>query len=202
MGWFDEQIRQREKSDQNVLEDSFFRMAGVVMDKWNADRLEDGRLLTREALDDILKFYHQKPVEIPEDITDAQEQLEYVLRPTGLMVREVRLEDNWQNDAFGPMLGYLKETGQTVALMPPFLPRAMMEVRSLSSRRSFSGLLLIGSALNVSSPISAPRTAFIIAISKVGAMDMTSPVAFICVPSLLLEPANLSNGHFGNFATI
>ena len=121
MGWFDEQIRQREKSDQSILEDSFFRMAGVVMDKWSADRLEDEQLIVRKALDDILRFYHCKPVEIPENITDANEQLEYVLRPTGLMVRDVELEDNWQNDAYGPMLGYLKETGTAVALMPATL---------------------------------------------------------------------------------
>ena len=118
MGWFNEQIRQRMDSDQNILEDSFFRMASVVMDKWSADRLEDERLITRQALDEILKYYHHKPVEVPENIKDANEQLQYVLRPTGLMVREVRLEDNWQNDAFGPMLGYMKETGVTVALLP------------------------------------------------------------------------------------
>ena len=43
MGWFTEQIRQRTENDQNVLEDSFFRMASVVMDKWDANRLEDER---------------------------------------------------------------------------------------------------------------------------------------------------------------
>ncbi len=118
MGWFDEQIRQREKSDQDILEDSFFRIAGVIMDKWSADRLEDERLIVREALDEILKYYHCKPVEIPENITDAAEQLEYVLRPTGLMIRDVELEENWQNNAFGPMLGYLKDSGTAVALIP------------------------------------------------------------------------------------
>ena len=41
MGWFDEQIRQRERSDQDILEDSFLRMAGAVMDKWTTDRLAD-----------------------------------------------------------------------------------------------------------------------------------------------------------------
>ena len=101
MGWFNEQIKQRMESDQNILEESFFRMAGAIMDKWNADRLEDEQLITREALDEVLKFYHCKPVEIPESIQDADEQLEYVLRPAGLMVREVELEENWQNDAFG-----------------------------------------------------------------------------------------------------
>ena len=118
MGWFTEQIRQRTENDQNVLEDSFFRMASVVMDKWDANRLEDKRLIAKEAIDDILKFYHQKPVEIPDTIRAVSDQLEYVLRPTGLMTREVELEEGWQNDAYGPMLGYLKEAGTAVALLP------------------------------------------------------------------------------------
>ena len=53
----------------------------------------------------------------------------------------------------------------------------------------------------MSSFISAPRTAFISAASKVGAMAMTSPVAFICGPRVRLAPANLSKGHFGSFTT-
>jgi NHLM bacteriocin system ABC transporter ATP-binding protein len=93
-------------------------MASVVMDKWDANRLEDERLIAKEAIDDILKFYHQKPVEIPDTIRDVNDQLEYVLRPTGLMTREVELEEGWQNDAYGPMLGYLKEAGTAVALLP------------------------------------------------------------------------------------
>ena len=121
MGWFDEQIRQRAENDQNALEDSFFRMASVVMDKWDAERLEDQRLIAKEALDEILKYFHRKAAEIPEHITDVDEQMEYVLRPAGLMTREVRLEDNWQNDAYGPMLGCMKETGATVALLPASL---------------------------------------------------------------------------------
>ena len=31
MGWFDEQIRQRKGSDQEVFEDSIFRLASVVL---------------------------------------------------------------------------------------------------------------------------------------------------------------------------
>ena len=118
MGWFNEQIKQRMEADQNVLEESFFRMASVVMDKWNADRMEDDRLIAKEAIDDVLKYYRQKPVDIPENITGVTEQLEYALRPSGLMVRDVELTENWQNDAFGPMLGLMKETGKTVALLP------------------------------------------------------------------------------------
>lgn len=118
MGWFDEQIRQREESDQNILEDSFFRMASVVMDKWDTERLEDGHLITREALDDILKYYHQKAPEIPDNIRNAEEQLAFAIRPAGLMTRQVELDENWQSDAYGPMLGYMKDTRVMVALLP------------------------------------------------------------------------------------
>ena len=118
MGWFGDQIKQRMESDQNVLEDSFFRMASVVMDKWDAERLADDRLIAKEAIDDVLKYYHHKPVDIPGNIQDVTDQLEYALKPSGLMIRDVVLDDNWQNDAYGPMLGCMKESGKTVALLP------------------------------------------------------------------------------------
>ena len=118
MGWFNEQIKQRLQSDQETLEESFFNMASVVLDKWNAQRLMDDQVIVKEAVDRILKYFHQKPVEIPDNITNVTEQLEYALRPSGLMIREVDLEEGWQNDAYGPMLGYIRETGTTVALLP------------------------------------------------------------------------------------
>ncbi len=121
MGWFDEQIRQRMSRDREVLEDAFQRMAGVVLDKWNADGLLEGDQNARAALDEILAFYHFSPVEIPEDIGDVAGQMQYALRPTGLMTREVTLEEGWQRDAYGPMLCCMKEGGATVALIPGLL---------------------------------------------------------------------------------
>ncbi len=118
MGWFDEQIRNRMKNDQEVFEDSFVKVAGSVMGNKFAARLQDERTITKEALDEILKSYHYKPVEIPDTITDASEQLEYVLRPTGLMTRDVELKEGWYKDACGPMLGIMEETGTAVALLP------------------------------------------------------------------------------------
>ncbi len=118
MGWFDEQIKQRMQSDQDVLEDSFFRLASVVLDKWNASHMQNQRLIAREALDDILKYYHEKPVELPPDLEELSQQVEYALRPAGLMPREVNLEKGWQKDAYGPMLGFLKDSGIAVALLP------------------------------------------------------------------------------------
>ncbi len=118
MGWFDEQIRQRKLSDQEIMEDSLFRMASVVLGRQRAGVLSDERIVTKAALDDILKFYHYKPVEIPDNVKGLDEQLEFCLRPHGLMYRSVRLEEGWYKDAFGPMLAYRKEDGMAVALLP------------------------------------------------------------------------------------
>ncbi len=118
MGWFNDQIRERMRSDQEVFEDSFVKIAGSVLGGQEAQRLRDERLIAKAALDEILKYYHYKPVEVPEDVGDFDEQLAYVLRPLGLMTRDVKLEPGWYRDAFGPMLGFLKEGGTAVALLP------------------------------------------------------------------------------------
>lgn len=118
MGWFDEQIRQRKLSDQEIFEDSIFRMASVVLGKQRAGILDDERIVTKAAIDDILKYYHYKPAEIPDTVRDADEQMEFCLRPHGLMHRNVNLEENWYKDAYGPMLAFRKEDGMPVALLP------------------------------------------------------------------------------------
>ncbi len=122
MGWFDEQIRQRKESDQEVFEESIFRMASAVLGNQQAALLRNERFITKEAIDEILKYYHYKPAEIPESIQDPDEQLEYCLRPHGLMRRNVTLEKGWYKDAYGPMLAFHKEDGVPIAILPrPFL---------------------------------------------------------------------------------
>ena len=118
MGWFDEQIRQRKASDQEIFEDSIFRMASVVLGRQGAGLLEDERVITKAAIDEILKYYHFKLAEIPESITDGDEQLEYCLRPRGVMRRNVKLEEGWYKNGYGPMLAYRREDGVPVALIP------------------------------------------------------------------------------------
>ena len=121
MGWFDEQIRQRKLSDQEIFEESIFRMASIVLGKQRAGILEDRRIIAKAAIDEILKYYHYKPTEIPESVKDAEEQLDYCLRPHGIMYRNVVLEDGWYRDAFGPMIAFRREDGAPVALLPkPF----------------------------------------------------------------------------------
>ena len=121
MGWFEEQIKLRKQNDQDVFEESIFRMASAVLGQKGAGKLNDYRLETKEAVDEILKYYRYKPTEVPEVIKDTEEQMNYALRPHGIRRREVDLDEGWQKDAFGPMIVYWKENGIPQAVFPKLL---------------------------------------------------------------------------------
>ena len=121
MGIFDDQIRQRKRGDQELFEDSILRMASAVVGTNAAGMMAARRVVTKEAVDDILKFYRINPVDIPTHIKDPDEQLEYALRPHGIMHRMVELSEGWYKDAFGPMIVYRADDGAPVPVFPkPF----------------------------------------------------------------------------------
>ena len=117
MSWFGNQIEERREADARLLEDSFVQISGVVMGQKKARELIDERTITRNTIDEILKYFHFKPVEIPEGISEPLEQLEYALRPYGIMYRLVDLKKGWYRDAYGPMLSRTAD-GTPVALIP------------------------------------------------------------------------------------
>lgn len=117
MGWFDEQIRKRIANDDEMMADAFARMSHVVGNGrfqlvFNADRQSVER-----AIGEILRYYHIKPQEVPDNIRDFDEMLEFLMRPSGVMRRNVRLTKGWQKNAAGAMLGQTT-AGEVVALIP------------------------------------------------------------------------------------
>ena len=119
MNWFDEQIRARKAADQEAFDDSFRHLAGAVMGWRVIDALNnDDRQVATDAIGEILRYYHVKPHEVPENIHDMNEVLEYLLRPYGIMRRRVELGPGWYKDAVGAMLGTRKDDGSVVALLP------------------------------------------------------------------------------------
>lgn len=118
MGWFDEQIKERKQNDDNVFSDAFANIAGAVMGKKVSEALNDDRIVAKNAIDEILKYYHVKTREVPDNVKDMNDQLEYLMRPYGIMRRNVRLSEGWYRDAVGAMLGTMKEDGRIVALIP------------------------------------------------------------------------------------
>ena len=81
MGWFREQISQRRLSDQKIMQESLDRIASAVLGKPPAWKSGDERVITKAAIDDILRYYHLPPAELPEDIDDLEERLELSLHP-------------------------------------------------------------------------------------------------------------------------
>jgi len=120
MGWFDEQIRSRIANDDEMMADAFARMSNVVGNQrvqlvFHADRQNVER-----AVGEILRYYHIKPQEVPDNIRDFDGILEFLMRPSGVMRRNVRLTKGWQKDAAGAMLGQTV-SGDVVALIPGVL---------------------------------------------------------------------------------
>ena len=95
MGWYEDQVNQRRESDEQMLEDSFIRISGVVLGRRKADKKSRERIITINAIDDILKYFRYKSVTIPESVTGEEEQLDYCLRPHGVMRRSVQLDKGW-----------------------------------------------------------------------------------------------------------
>ena len=122
MGWFDEQIRQRMQSDKDAMKKSLNQLAGAVVgEKAFTFGLNDRFLAACQAIEDVLAFYRIEAPEYPIHIDDIDEQMEYMLRPSGMMTRPVKLTEGWYKDAIGPMMGFLKGSGMPIALLPgPF----------------------------------------------------------------------------------
>jgi len=118
LGWFEKQVKQREELDQQLFEEAFFRAAEVVLGKRVASEMSDERIITKQAIEDILKYYHFKPVEIPKAVKEHEDQLDYSLRPHGIMRRNIDLTEGWYRDSYGPVMAYFKEDGSPVALLP------------------------------------------------------------------------------------
>lgn len=116
MGWFDEQIKQRKKHDEEIFSESFSNLADALTGK--SYNLNDDREIAKGAIADVLKYFGCKSVELPNDVKEFNDAIEYSFRPYGIMRRGVKLTDEWYKDAFGPFILFLKDSGDPIALIP------------------------------------------------------------------------------------
>lgn len=119
MSWFDDQLRTRKEADDTALEDSIDSIARAVMGGKLIAALDNAEQ-AKSAAEAILKFYHLRAAELPENerLKTLEEQLEYLLRPHGVLYRSVELEKGWYRNASGPMVGRRKKDGLPVVLLP------------------------------------------------------------------------------------
>ena len=121
MGWFNEQIRERIRRDDDSFSDAMEEISSIITRKppefSSEPREDDSDESITEALHHVLQFYRLKPTELPSDVKSLEDQLEHICRPHGIMYRTVNLEKGWRRDSTGVMLGFRKD-GKAVALIP------------------------------------------------------------------------------------
>ena len=118
MGWFNELISKRVENEEQLLNVTFADLSSVVAGRQAVSALlKADSKQAQSAIGEILKYYRVPMREIPENIKEANDQLEYLLHPAGIMKRMVTLREGWYKDAAGPMLGKTKD-GSMVALIP------------------------------------------------------------------------------------
>ncbi len=116
--WMESQIETRTRLDSAALERAYAELAASVSGIEDAPRFEvDDVEQADGAARACLKHMGVQPGDVPEDVTDIDERIEWLCRPTGTMRRTVRLEKDWHRKAFGAMLGRL-DNGEAVALLP------------------------------------------------------------------------------------
>lgn len=114
MGLFDDQIKKRLEHDRESVSGSLGKLGAAVLGK-RAPVIGQGT--AENAVQEIFAWYGIKPAEPPSLMSGFQDRLDYMLSPTGIMHRTVKLMGKWWKDAYGPMLAFTKEEG-AVALLP------------------------------------------------------------------------------------
>ena len=120
MSWFGDQVKQRKQFDEKNFESAFLDVASAILGNKLSEELKHQEI-AKTAIQDILKYYHfsfSDTNKIPDNITTLDEQINYCLRPYGIMHREVKLDSKWYKRAFGPLIGKFKEGGRVVAFIP------------------------------------------------------------------------------------
>ena len=112
------QMETRAELNAAKIERAYAELAASVSPSGIAPsvKIADAEQLDR-AVKACLEHIGVVPGEVPDSITDLEERIDWLCRPSGTMHRAVRLGKGWQKEAFGAMLGRL-DTGEPVALIP------------------------------------------------------------------------------------
>jgi NHLM bacteriocin system ABC transporter ATP-binding protein len=107
-----EKRRLAEKAALAEVKEKTFRRLGLQQKKHTVPQ-NDG-----SALRQVIEALGITDYELEDDtLQTPEEQLTGILRPRGIMMRDIRLTDGWWRNCVGPLLGYAKD-GHLVALLP------------------------------------------------------------------------------------
>ena len=116
MGWFEEQVKKRKKLDEQTFEDSFLSLAGIRNDKQKD--LSDETVRDNYVISQILSYYHHPMIDIPNNIDNFKDKLNYVLGQYGIEYRKLTLNDEYVGDSSSPLLIFTIVNDIPVILFP------------------------------------------------------------------------------------
>ena len=118
MSFWESQINLRARLNEKMTEKAYAKLASSVSNPEDRIlfRTDDAEMLD-SAVKTCLQYYGTEAGPVPEGTQQAEERIDYLCRPSGIMHRPVLLEGTWYTDGFGAMLAKL-EDGIPVPLVP------------------------------------------------------------------------------------
>jgi len=122
LGIVSDRVRITEASDDRAFEESMAHIAQLLLGKKPQYRSRFASMKgTADAVNEVLNYYECEPQFLTESTEDADTHtlLDRMLRPSGMLWREVKLSRGWRKQAIGAMLS-TRVDGSPVALLPSF----------------------------------------------------------------------------------
>ncbi len=102
--------------DDELFRDSYDNIAHKVLGE--PVKRKDLKTNVKNAIDEVFLYYNYPRVDVPHNITDPLEQIEYAANSVGMMKANVKLQGKWFTDCFGPIICFFKEDNMPIALFP------------------------------------------------------------------------------------
>ena len=119
MGWFGEQLGERIRKDDRRIGNSVRALRDVITGRENAYYAgEPSAINNIRQIESICHFFRVEVPEKAEEFEDINEQIEYLIQPSGMTKRRVLLNEAWWKNGDGPLLVFIKDTEDVLALFP------------------------------------------------------------------------------------
>ena len=116
MGWFEDQITERKKLDDELLQESFKSLSG--MEVKNLGDMSEKVAREDYAISQILSYFKHQMVDIPSGIKDFNDKLNYALGQYDVQYRKIMLDDAYAGDYKCPLVIFTILSNSPVVIFP------------------------------------------------------------------------------------
>jgi len=115
--WIESQIKIRAKLNDAMEDRAYMQLARSVANPKQRASFADDESQVEKAAKTCLRYLKAEPGAVPDGVSDPDERLDWLCRPSSTMRRSVHLGQRWYRQTYGAMLAHL-DTGEAIALLP------------------------------------------------------------------------------------